>query len=206
MQFKPEDLFDKWFEEGKKELDSLKPFWEAFGNETDRAIGIVSACLLDSLLESLIKTSYIKDSKVNAIFKDEHVLQPFYTKINIAYFSGLIPKAFHHDLKLICEIRNKFAHNVVADLKFDNELIAQRINRFSQIRKELVNIYPPKLKFTLVVSHIAALLLAWSQLLSKMKPPIWVEMLKLEEKRWEDLIMTPEQIQDIIHSERGNPK
>ncbi len=62
MQFKPEDLFDKWFEEGKKELDSLKPFWEAFGNETDRAIGIVSACLLDSLLEGLIKTSYIKDS------------------------------------------------------------------------------------------------------------------------------------------------
>ncbi len=206
MQFKLEDSFDKWFEEGKKELDSLTPFWEAFGNETDRAIGIVSACLLDSLLESLIKTSYIKDPKVNTIFKDEHVLQSFYTKINIAYFSGLIPKAFYHDLKLICEIRNKFAHNVVADLKFDNELIVQRINRFSQIRKELVNIYPPKLRFTLVVSHISGLLLAWSQLLSKINPSSWVEMLKLEEKRWEDLIMTPEQIQDVIQSERGNPK
>lgn len=206
MQFKPEDLSDKWFEEGKKELDSLKPFWEAFGNETDRAIGIVSACLLDSLLERLIKTSYIKDPKVNTIFKDEHVLQSFYTKISIAYFSGLIPKAFYHDLKLICEIRNKFAHNVVAELKFDNELIVQRINRFSQIRKELVNIYPPKLRFTLVVTHIAGLLLAWSQLLSKMKPSSWVEMLKLEEKLWEDLIMTPEQIQDMIQSERGNPK
>lgn len=204
MQFSRDELSDKWFEEGKEELDSLKPFWEAFENETDRAIGIVSACLLDSLLERLIKASYVKDPKVNSIFKDEHILQSFYTKINIAYFSGLIPKAFHHDLKLICDIRNKFAHRLVADLRFNDEVIVKRINRFSQIREDLVKIYPPKLRFELIVSHIAGLLLAWCQLLSKIRPANFVEMLKLEEKRFEELILTPDKVQRILESKRDN--
>jgi hypothetical protein len=34
-------LFEIRFKEGKKELDLIKPFWETFGNETDRTIGIV---------------------------------------------------------------------------------------------------------------------------------------------------------------------
>jgi DNA-binding MltR family transcriptional regulator len=150
-------LFDTWVEEGKKELDSLKPFWETLANESDRAVVIVSAILLDNLLERLIKTSYVKDPKVNTIFKDEHILRSFYTKVSIAYFSGLIPKAFYHDLKLICDIRNKFAHDVVANLKFDDKRIVQRINQFSQIREELVKIYPPKLRFVLNVSHIVSM-------------------------------------------------
>ena len=199
-------LFDTWYEEGKKELDSLKPFWEAHENESDRAVVIVSAILLDNLLERLIKTSYVKDPKVNTIFKDEHILRSFYTKISIAYFSGLIPKAFYHDLKLICDIRNKFAHDVVADLKFDDERIVQRINQFSQIPEELVKIYPPKLRFVLNVSHIAGLLLAWCQFLSKVRLPNLVATLKLEEKQFSKHILTPEQLQNILESKRDTPR
>jgi len=199
-------LFDTWFEEGKKELDSLKPFWKAHENESDRAAAIVSAVLLDNLLERLIKTSYVEDPKVNTIFKDEHILRSFYTKISIAYFSGLIPKAFYHDLKLICDIRNKFAHDVVADLKFDDERIVRRINQFSQISEELVKIYQPKLRFALNVSHIACLLLAWCQLLSKVRLPNLVETLKLKEKQFAKCILTPEQLQDILESKIDNPR
>ena len=198
--------FNTWYEEDKKELDSLDPFWKTLGSESDRSVVIVSAILLDNLLERLIKTSYVKDPNVNTIFKDEHVLRSFYTKISIAYFSGLIPKALHHDLKLICDIRNKFAHDVVADLKFDDERIVQRINQFSQIREELVKIYPPKLRFILNISHIAALLLRWSQLLSKLRLPNFVAILKLEEKQFSELIMTPEQLQSILESERDTPR
>ena len=199
-------LFDTWVEEGKKELDSLKPFWKTLGNESDRSVVIVSAILLDNLLERLIKTSYVKDPNVNTIFKDEHILRSFYTKINIAYFSGLIPKAFYHDLKLICDIRNKFAHDVVADLKFDDERIVRRINQFSQISEELVKIYPPKLRFALNVSHIAGLLLAWCQFLSKVRLPNLVETLKLKEKQFAKYILTPEQLQNILESKRDNPR
>jgi DNA-binding MltR family transcriptional regulator len=194
------------YEEDKKELDSLHPFWETLASESDRSVVIVSAILLDNLLERLIKTSYVKDPNVNTIFKDEHILRSFYTKINIAYFSGLIPKALHHDLKLICDIRNKFAHDVVADLKFDDERIVQRINQFSQIREELVKIYPPKLRFVLNISHIAALLLVWSQHLPKLRLPNLVAILNLEEEQFSELIMTPEQLQNILKSEGNNPR
>jgi len=194
------------YKEDKKELDSLHPFWETLASESDRSVVIVSAILLDNLLERLIKTSYVKDPNVNTIFKDEHILRSFYTKINIAYFSGLIPKALHHDLKLICDIRNKFAHDVVADLKFDDERIVQRINQFSQIREELVKIYPPKLRFILNISHIAALLLAWSQHLPKLRLPNLVAILNLEEEQFSELIMTPEQLQNILKSEGNNQR
>jgi DNA-binding MltR family transcriptional regulator len=199
-------LFDTWYEEGRRELDSLKPFWKAHESASDRAVAIVSAILLDNLLERLIKTSYVKDPKVNTIFKDEHILRSFYTKVSIAYFSGLIPKAFYHDLKLICDIRNKFAHDVVADLKFDDERIVRRINQFSQINEELAKIYPPRLRFTLTVSHIAGLLLAWCQLLSKVRLPNLVETLKLKEKQFAKYILTPEQLQNILESKTDKPR
>jgi DNA-binding MltR family transcriptional regulator len=199
-------LSDTWFEKSKKALDFFEPFVQTLARESDRAVVIVAAIMLDNLLEQLIKNSYVRDPKVNTIFKDEHILQSFHTKISIAYFSGLIPKALYHDLKLICEIRNKFAHDVVADLKFDDKRIVQRINQFSQIGEELVKTYPPKLSFLLNVSHIAGLLLSWCQFLSKERLPNLVTMLKLEEKQFAELILTPEQLQNIFEPKRDNPR
>jgi len=205
MKSNIDKLVNRWSEEYKKERESANPFIEALGSESDRTVGIVSAILLDNWLERLIKYSYIKDSKVNTIFKDEHILRSFYAKINIAYFSGLIPKVFYHDLKLICDIRNKFAHNVTADLKFDDEIIKQRINQFSQISEELVKIYSPKLRFILTVSAITGHLEALSLILSKIRLPTLVKMLKLEEMRFEDMILTPERMKNIIKRTKTIP-
>ncbi len=189
---------DNWLEEGQKELIQLKPFWQALQDETDRGTAIISSCLLDSLLEKLIQASFIRDPRVKLLFKNDHILQSFFAKVNIAYFSGLIPKAFYDDLKLICEIRNKFAHAVIADLKFTDIAITQHINEFTQIPESLREIYTPRLKFALVVSHIAGLLLAWKQLLSEFRLPSLVKLLKLDEKNWNELIITPSQIRSII--------
>lgn len=197
-------LLDTWITEGKEELDSLKPFWEAITKESDRAIVIISAILLDNLLKRLIKTSYIKDPKVNTIFKDEHILRSFYTKINIAYFSGLIPKALYHDLKLICDIRNKFAHDVVADLKLNDSIIVQRIDQFSQIHEELRKISTPKVRFIVNISHITGLLLACGHALQKLSLPNLVLTLKLEERQLGELMITPEELLNILESERDN--
>ncbi len=194
---------DDWLEEGRKELSQLAPFWQSLQDETDRGAAIISACLLDSLLEKLIQASFINDPRVKLLFKNDHILQSFYAKINIAYFSGLVPKAFYDDLKHICEIRNRFAHAVIADLKFTDEPIVQHINEFTQIPEALREIYPPRLKFALVVSHIAGLLLAWKQLFFEFKLPNLVKLLKLEEKNWHELIITPDQMRNIIEAHKG---
>jgi len=198
-------LFDKWSELEKKSWDFIKPFVKTLARESDRAFAIIAAILLDNLLEKLIKVSYIKNPKVNEIFKNENILRSFYTKISIAYFSGLIPKACYHDLKLICEIRNKFAHDVVADLKFDDKRIVQRIHQFSQIREELVKLYPPKLTFTLNFGYTAGLLSSWCDFLVKERLPNLVEVLKLEEIP-PQVVLTAEQIKNILKSVRDNPE
>ncbi len=199
-QVRKPNLSDK----AREKLNELKPFWETFDNETDRAIGIVSVCLLDHLLEKLIRASYVKEPQVKSLFKNDHILQSFFAKINIAYFSGLIPKAIYHDLKLICEIRNVFAHAVIADLKFTDKAIAQRIDRFTQIPKTVSNLYPPKLKFILVVAHIASLLLAWEDLLSLFRPPNLVELCGLEKTPFHEAILRPEEIRCILQEQLSN--
>jgi len=188
--------YEDSFKKAKQKLDELQPIWQAFGEETDRATAILSACVLDDLLEDLIRASFIKDTRVKSMFRDDHILQSFFAKINIAYFSGLIPEVFYHDLKLICEIRNRFAHSTVADLKFTHDTIFQRIDKFSQIPKHLAELYPPRLKFELMVAHIAGLLLAWEAFLLEFQPPNLVKLLKLEQMAFQDLIMKPEQIRD----------
>ena len=120
---------------------SSEPFVNALEQRSDRAIAIISASLLDVLLERLLRAFYVKDPAVKSIFRNDNILQSFYSKINIAYFSGLIPKTIYHDLKLICEIRNKFAHEVTANLDFNSEIVSQRINK-CEIRPKTIDNVP----------------------------------------------------------------
>ena len=189
-------------EETHKELSYLEPYWQSLQGETDRGTAVLSAILLDGLLEKLIQASFIKDPRVKLLFKNDRILQSFYAKINLAYFTGLIPKPFFEDLKLICEIRNKFAHSVVSDPKFTNATITRLVNQLSQIPESLRGTYPPRLRFDLVVSHIAGLLLAWIKFIADFGLPNLVNLLKLEEKNWSDLILKPDEIRSIIAGNR----
>ena len=131
-----------------KELEDIQAsFWKA-------------ACLLDQLLTKLIEWCYIEDPKVKTLFKDDHLLQSFNSKINIAYFSGFIPHAFYHDLRLICEIRNKFAHAVDFNMSFEEKTIRQKIDRFihgpklEDIPSDVPIELKYRLRFLLVVQQI----------------------------------------------------
>jgi len=186
----------KPYKEQIKELS--KPFWDALAKESDRAIAIIAACLLDNLLEKLIRTSYIKDPQVRYLFKNDRILQTFFSKINIAYFSGLIPKFVYHDLKLICEIRNKFAHSITANLTFTESSIVQRINSFELRPKTLDKVAAPKIKFIIVVQQIVTLLGYWEHFLSKAKLPNLVELLKLNKFPFEELALTKDEIYEVL--------
>jgi len=183
----------------KDQLEELsKPFWDALGKESDRAIGIIAACLLDNLLEKLIRTSYIKDPQVKSLFKNDRILQSFFSKISIAYFSGLIPKFVYHDLKLICEIRNRFAHSIAGNLTFADSSITQRINSLKLRPKTLDEVAVPKMKFIIVVQQIVALLGSWEHFLSKAKLPNLVDLLKSNEFPYEEMALTKDEIYKVL--------
>lgn len=170
------DTFEK---EVKKRSYELEPFLRAFAEESDRGLAIVAECLLDNLLGRIITAAYIRNPKVKSIFKKSNVLQSFYTKIHIAYFSGLIPKFAYDDLLAICTVRNKFAHKVMADLKFSDVEIARLVD-------ELITGCPKisesasRIRFTVAISQYVAILLTIEHFLYKERPPHLVELLKLD--------------------------
>lgn len=180
-----------------------KPFWEALKKESDRAIVIIVACLLDNLLEELIRASYIKEPQVKYLFKNDHILQSFFAKINIAYFSGLIPKFVYHDLKSICEIRNKFAHEITGNLNFSTRIIEEKINSCDLRPRTLDDVSVPRLKFILIVQIIVAYLGCWERDISQLQPPHLVELLGMKNIPFDELALTRKEISDIIRKERA---
>ena len=177
-------------------------FLKALEQDNDRATAIISACLLDNLLERLIRAFYVKDPAVKLIFKTDHILQSFFSKINIAYFSGLIPKAIYHDFKLICEIRNKFAHEVTANLDFDSTVISQRINKCEIRPKTMDDVPRYKIKLIIMIQQLVDYLCFFEHLLMHSKLPNLVESFKLDEKKWGEAALTKEQIVNIIRKTR----
>jgi DNA-binding MltR family transcriptional regulator len=190
-----------WSELDTKTRETLELFIKEFEKESDRAAAILAACILDDLLERIIEASYVKDRRVKSLFRNDHILQSLFAKINIAYFSGLIPSTIYHDLRLLCEIRNRFAHGVIADIGFTHGAIMQRIEKFAlgppleDIPEQLSR---PRMKFVLVFVQIATVL-QWLELeLSKGRPPHFVEVFKLNEKRYEEMALTRNKLDDLL--------
>ncbi|MBA7698755.1 hypothetical protein ES703_107437 [subsurface metagenome] len=188
------------------QLQETGPIDEMFRETSDRAFGIVVACYLDNMLEKLIRVAYIKDPQVSSIFKNEQILQSFFAKINIAYFSGLIPKFVYHDLKLICEIRNRFAHEVIAELRFTNEAIEQRIEKCELRPRTLDGGSAPRLKFVIIATQIGSLLRFLEMSLSKVGPPKLMELFKLDEMPFEEMALTKDEIIHILSKTATSPK
>jgi len=182
-------------------------FTDALGRESDRALGIVAVCWLDNLLERLIRASYIKEPQVKSLFKDEHILQTFFAKVNIAYYSGLIPRFLYHDLKLIGEIRNKFAHEVVSKLTFDDEEIRRRAYSFTlRPEKKENEITIPKIKYISVVTVIGGLLIYLESVLAKANLPKLRDLVDLDKTTFHEIPLTKAEANRILAKFATPPK
>jgi hypothetical protein len=131
---------------------------DRFENETDRAVAILAVCLLDDQLKAVIQAFYVKDPEVESLFKDDHILQTFNSKVNIAYFSGLIPKPLCHDLKLVGKIRNRFAHTLDVDLRFSHPSIDRLIRGSTVGSFPLDELSVPRSRFTFIVAIMTGVL------------------------------------------------
>jgi len=186
----------------RKEREEVESFFEAFSYETDRGFAITAVCYLDNALEKLIRAAYIEDPKVNSLFGNNQILQTFYNKISIAYFSGLIPEAVYYDLMLVGEIRNRFAHGITANLKFSDENISKKIDRFQEL-PDTHRHYPQRLKYTLIVCHLGALLRSHRDALLKVKEhPLLgiklVDLFKNDVSSLQSCILTTDEIEQLM--------
>ena len=186
-----------WIWQKRKEW--REAVFDAFDKETDRGVAIISICYLDRLLEELIKASYIKDNKISKLFEEEQLLRSFYSKLNIAYFGGLIPKEIFNDLIIINKIRNIFAHEITANIDFSDKVVSNKINNFCQLPDKL-RAFPPKLKFTLIVIHVGSFLRFSRFALKQQHIRSVVETLGLNKVDFQNMLLTPAEIHKLVKS------
>lgn len=182
----------------RKEQEERETFFKVFDRETDRGLAIASVCYLDDMLEKLIRAAYRKDPRIKILFKNNQILQPFYNKVCIAYFSGLIPEAVYDDLKLVGEIRNKFAHSVLETLSLNDVSIAQKIDKLRQLPADAKKEYLPRLKFLLIIVHIGSLLRGYREGLLELGLMRIGGMFNTDVTTLQGCILTPLEIKEII--------
>jgi DNA-binding MltR family transcriptional regulator len=189
------------FEQGKirrKEQEEKEAFFDAFSKETDRGLAIASVCYLDDMLEKLIKAVYRKDPRIKILFKDNQILQSFHNKVCIAYFSGLIPEALYNDLKLVGEIRNKFAHSVLETVSLNDISIAQKIDKLTQLPPDIKKQYSPRLAFLLVTVHMGSFMRYYREALLGLGMMRIEGISNMDVSTLQGCILTPLQIKELI--------
>ena len=103
----------KAFTKGPLRFVDLKRLDGELYGENDRALGVLRASLLEAALETYLM-SYVRPSfnadLTRRLFEFSGILGPFGAKITIAYAFNWIGPETRHDLELIRQIRNEFAH------------------------------------------------------------------------------------------------
>jgi DNA-binding MltR family transcriptional regulator len=123
-EFDPSLLSGKALEQYFELNNALYEFSKLFdyGEKNDRAIAIVGATFLDTILEHILRAFLIdNETEVNKLLQYDQPLGTFSGKITMAYCLGLIYKPVRDDLHLVRKIRNEFAHNLYAS--FEDERI-----------------------------------------------------------------------------------
>ena len=91
--------------------------------DNHRSIGIVASIYIDELLKKLLLKYFVSGKDVETIFGNNGPLSSFYSRLEIAFYLGLISKDTHSYIDTIRKIRNKCAHSfsVEKDFDFGNE-------------------------------------------------------------------------------------
>jgi DNA-binding MltR family transcriptional regulator len=101
-----------------------------FNKESDRGIVLLSATLLEENLELMLRKHFAGKATtvINPLFEGFGPLATFSGKIKIAYAFGLLTDDEFHDLEIIREIQNHFAHRY-EEADFDQEWVAQKVGQ-----------------------------------------------------------------------------
>ena len=91
--------------------------YESFENEGERTILIVGVAYLDSALETLLRNYFVdRPTRVKSLLRQDGPLGSFKARMDLAYCLGLLTDEEHHDLNILRQVRNDFAHNPKACL------------------------------------------------------------------------------------------
>lgn len=115
--------------------DHLTSAFEETKDASDRTLAIVTAVLLENILEDAIVTRLrsLSNTQRSALFDGESGFAGFSAKINLGFAVGLYGTNSQNELNYIRRIRNQFAHHL--DRRFDHPEIAKHCDLLNDYSK-----------------------------------------------------------------------
>jgi len=122
--------------DNKSDFESLtgnEELWAQVLKSSERSAVLVASAAFDTHLERILKGYFVQNSGVSNLLV-KSTLNNFAAKINICFCLGLISSDERHDLNLLREIRNAFAHNLFG-CDFSNPEIISLVSNLTLARK-----------------------------------------------------------------------
>lgn len=84
---------------------------EDLERETDRGVALLAVAFLDDVLDVMLRAVMVNEPEaVNRLMGTGRALESFGARTHLAYCMGLLGRDVYHDVNLVREIRNDFAH------------------------------------------------------------------------------------------------
>lgn len=90
-------------------LNDYQSLVTAYHGESDRSAIVLAGSFAEHYLATYLRHFMVADAEIERLF-EVGPLSSFDARINIAYAFRLISKTHREDLRLIKDIRNRFAH------------------------------------------------------------------------------------------------
>ncbi len=124
---------------------SLREALQAVGALSQSGTVLVACAVLDTELERALKATMRPAGKAmySRIFNGYGPLSTFSSKVDLAYLLEITTDGIHHNLSIIKDIRNKFAHTSVV-LTLDSDIVQnyfKALNRASASKKSNTEIF-----------------------------------------------------------------
>ncbi|MEJ8568860.1 hypothetical protein [Elongatibacter sediminis] len=113
------------FIEANPHLKDFFPFLELLNKESHRGQVLISSSYLEEQLGQMLQAFFLKSPKAKKLVEGGYApLQSFSARITTCFLLGLISEDERHDLDLIRDVRNEFAHKI--HTTFETQCIASR--------------------------------------------------------------------------------
>ena len=113
----------------KEDMEYYSEFLKEFQKETDRGCALVGAALLDNQLEDTLRSFFLKCKASEELLSTYGPLGSFSSRIKLAYCIGAIVEPEYHELEIIRNIRNEFAHGLHG-ISFETQRIKDLCSNF----------------------------------------------------------------------------
>ena len=122
----------------QEQMSTAQRVWrrltDEFDAESDRAAALVAAALLDQNLEDLLRAFMVDDQRETGYILGTN-LQSLGSRVRACYCLGLISLGEAHDLRVVKEIRNHFAHNL--HVSFQDAKVQSNCQKLRMVQRML---------------------------------------------------------------------